>query len=53
MFQSCQLYVGAHVRLSEIAHQLARLGYARQRQVERPGEFSVRGREDSVHIDGL
>jgi len=43
MFQSCQLYVGAHVRLSEIAHQLARLGYARQRQVERPGEFSVRG----------
>src|SRR3990167_1269412 len=43
MFQSCKLYTGAHVRLSDAAQQLLALGYERQTATMAPGDFSVRG----------
>src|SRR3989338_8838895 len=43
MFQSCRLYVGATMHLTDVARQLVAVGYERQTQTMGPGDFSVRG----------
>lgn len=35
--------VGAEVELEQVSHQLVQMGYQRQKLVDRPGDFAIRG----------
>ena len=35
--------VGAEVELEQVSHQLVQIGYQRQKLVDRPGDFAIRG----------
>ena len=35
--------VGAEVELKQVSHQLVQMGYQRQKLVDRPGDFAIRG----------